>query len=178
VSPLRSNERRVSVRRSAWLVTALAAILAAGPLVDAAFAKKQKAGFSAVVAGKRLRSAKRAIVGLYTTTSFSVNVQTRVRRGVSRALSINCLGTDLKIITPPAPIPQCFGFYTETRVRRGGGLKQWTSAGMEPTGTSFDGTKLEGTFRGVIGPSTSNPTEPPVTVEGGSFTVFVRDLGV
>jgi len=43
---------------------------------------------------------------------------------------------------------------------------------------SFDGVRVVGTFRGVIQPSVSNPSEPAVTVEEGRFSVIARDAGV
>jgi hypothetical protein len=162
-------------RRAISLAILLAAIIVTGPTVGDALAKQQKARFSALVAGKRLK-VKRAIFGTYVSTGFGVIAQAPPRRRVARALSIDCLG-DIKTIPLPAVVPQCLGTYTEKKLR-GGGLKQWTSLGMEVTVGFFDGSKLVGTFRGVIQPSTSNPTDPPVAVEGGSFTVFVRSLGI
>lgn len=170
------------VSRRSWLVVVVGAVILAAPMIDDAVARKQRSRFSAMVDGKRLKGWKRATFATYATTGFGVIASARPRRGVVRSLSVDCVGVDLRTITLPvfwpdfSSMPECFGFYLETRLR--GGLKQWTSAGMEVTVDSFDGTRVVGTFRGIIQPSTSNPSEPAVTVEGGRFSVFVRDAGV
>jgi hypothetical protein len=52
------------------------------------------------------------------------------------------------------------------------------SEGMELTVDSFDGTRVTGTFRGVIGRSVSNPDEPPATIERGTFSAILREVGI
>jgi hypothetical protein len=130
------------------------------------------------VDGKRFKALKRAIFFTYTTTGFSIVGQTRVKRGVSRSISVNCGSVDLQTTPIPSPALPCLGIYQETIVRRGGGLRNWTSYGTELTIESFDGSRVTGTFRGVITPSTSNPEEPPVTIEQGSFSAAFRDFGI
>jgi len=50
-----------------------------------------------------------------------VNGQTRVRRGLSRAVTANCLG-NLKTLMLPAVV-SCYGSYTEARRTR---AKEWS----------------------------------------------------
>jgi hypothetical protein len=173
-----NETRTVSPTRRGWLLIALGALVLAGPTLESAVAKKQKARLSARVDGKRFKGMKRATIFLYATTSFSVNSQTRVKRGVSRAITVNCGPIDLKAVTVPTPVLQCFGVYQENVVRGAGGQKTWTTQAMELTVEFFDGTRAAGTFRGTVPASLSNPDEPPVTIEEGSFSAFVRDVGV
>jgi hypothetical protein len=160
--------------RTSWLVLALSAAVLAGPLMDDAVAKKPKARFSARVDGKRVKALKRAIVLLYSTTSFSVNGATNVRRGVVRTVTANCLG-NLKTLVLPATL-SCYGTYTEARRT---GAKDWArNDGMAVTVESFDGSRAVGTFHGTLDPGPSHAGDPPVTVESGSFSIVLTDVGV
>jgi hypothetical protein len=157
---------------------ALGALVLAGPMVESTVAMRRKPRFSALVDGKRFKALRRAVSFIYTTTTFSAAGQTRVKRGVSRFISVNCGAIDLRATAVPTPALSCYGTYQENVVRGAGGQKTWISEGMELTVDSFDGTRVTGTFRGVIQPSASNPSEPPVTIEQGTFSAVIRDLGV
>lgn len=160
------------------VVAALAAALLAGPLLGPALAKKQKARVTALVDGKKLKGQKTATIILYATTSFSVNTQTKPKKGVSRALTVNCgPGVDLRAIPVPSQPLSCFGIYQINRLR-GGGQQTWIgpTQTMELVVESIVYTRVTGTFRGTI-PST-DPAVPPVSIEDGRFTAFIRTVGV
>jgi hypothetical protein len=163
-------------------VAILGAVLVSGSIVDEAVARRQRSRMSAQVNGKRLKGLKKATFGTVVPTGFGVITMAKRRRGVQRSLSVDCVGGDIRTLPLPvfwpgfSSVPQCVGTYLENSRRSG--LKQWTSLGLDVTVNVVEGTRIEGTFRGVIGPSTSNPTEPPIAVEEGSFSVFTRDFGV
>lgn len=159
--------------RRSWFVVASSAIILAGPLVEAAVAKRPRARLSATVDGKRLKSMKRVALGAVATTSFSVNGQTKPRRGRSRSITVLCGPVNIRLAVLPTTLTGCYGTYLETQP-----FKQWDSNSMELTVESLDGTHTVGTFRGTIQPSLSNPSEPPVSIEGGSFSIFLLDTGV
>jgi hypothetical protein len=157
------------------LALALVAAILAGPMAESASAKKQKSRLSARVDGKKFKGSKKGTFFTYAPTGFSVISQTKVKRGVSRAISVNCGQIDLRTAAVPTPPLQCFGFYQINVVRGGGGQTTWISQGIELTVAAFDGVSASGSFRGVIGPSSSSPTEAPVAIEDGSFFAFILD---
>lgn len=156
------------------LAVAMAAGWLAGPLVEPGLAKKPQARVTARIDGKKFKGQKIGTVVLYAPTSFSVNTQTRPKRGISRALTVNCgPGIDLLALALPSPTLPCFGIYQINRLR-GGGQQTWIgpTATMELVVESLVDTRVTGTFRGAI-PS-SDPDTPPVTIEEGRFTAFIR----
>lgn len=161
-----------------FVVAALSAALLVGPLLGPALAKRQKAKMTALVDGKKLKGAKTGTIILYATTSFSVNTQTKVKKGVSRALTVNCgPGIDLRAIPVPSAPLSCFGIYQINRVS-GGGLETWIgpTQTMELVVESIVDTRVTGTFRGSL-PS-DKPGVAPVSIEDGRFTAFIRSVGV
>jgi hypothetical protein len=159
------------------LLAALAAALLAGPTAESV-AKKHKARLTARVDGKKFKGSKRGTFFIYAPTGFSVISQTKVKRGVSRAINVSCGQIDLRTVAVPIGPLQCYGFYQVNVVRGPGSQTTWISQGTELTITSFDGVSAVGSFRGVVGPSASSPGEAPVTIENGSFFAFVLDNGV
>ena len=156
------------------LLAVLAAALVAGPLLEPALAKRPKAKMSARIDGKKLKGLKAATSILYATSSFSVNTQTKVKKGVSRALTIACgPGIDLRTLAVPSQPLSCFGIYQVNPVR-GGNQQTYLGATqtMELVVESVVDTRVTGTFRGTI-PHSTDPAVPPVTVEEGQFTAFV-----
>jgi hypothetical protein len=156
------------------VLAALTAALLAGPLLGPALAKKQKAKMSALVDGKKLKGMKAATSILYATTSFSVNTQTKPKKGFSRALTVNCgPGIDLRALAVPSQPLSCFGIYQIT-AQRGGNQQTYIGATqtMELVVDSIVDTRVTGTFRGTL-PHSTDPAVPPVTIEDGSFTAFV-----
>ncbi|MFN8546120.1 MAG: hypothetical protein U0807_18215 [Candidatus Binatia bacterium] len=158
--------------RSRFLMVVGSVALLAGPLVRDGFAKKAKSRLSATVDGKRLKASPRALVALSSSGSFSVNGQTKVQKGLSRAVTVNCLG-NLGVLALPATLT-CYGTYTESRKH---GSKSWQSNGMELTVESFDGSRTVGTFRGTLDPASAHASDPPVSIEHGSFSLVVTSVG-
>ena len=159
--------------RKGWLVVAMGMTVAlAGPMVDEAFAKKAKSSFTAKVAGKPMKALKGQIFLLYTSTSFSVAGQTGVRRGLSRAIQAVCLG-NLKTLALPATI-NCYGSYTEARRKS---AEEWSrNDGIQVRIETFDGSRATGTFSGALDATPSHPSDPPVAVESGSFSIVIQGL--
>lgn len=167
------------MRRSGWLVVALGAVLVAGPLIDYAVAKKPKSRLSALVNDKKLKASKRGLLGIYSTTSFSVAGATKARRGVVRTATVNCGPVDVRTVAPPIALTGCFGSYTEAGKRSS--FRQWTGAGMELTVDSVDGNRISGTFRGIlVDASSANPSDASTEteIEEGSFSIVLTDIGV
>lgn len=133
---------------------------------------------TARVDGRKFKGQKAGTIILYATTSFSVNTQTKPKRGVSRALTVNCgPGIDLRALAVPSPPLSCFGIY-QINSLRGGGQQTWIgpTQTMELIVESIADTLVTGTFRGSI-PS-NEPGVAPVSIDDGRFAVFIRDVGV
>ena len=161
------------------LLVALAAALVSGPLLQPALAKKAKASMTARIDGKKLKGMKAATSLIYATTSFSVNTQTKPKKGFSRALTVNCgPGIDLRALPVPSQPLSCFGIYQITSLRGG---NQQTYLGptqsMELVVESIVDTRVTGTFRGTL-PHSTDPAVPPVTIEEGRFAAFILNIGV
>ena len=92
-------------------------------------------------------------------------------RGASRALFANCPG-NLGSLALPAT-PDCYGDYGQNGKS---GLKSWAGNGLQVTVESFDGSRVVGTLRGTLAPTASHPTDQPVTIEDGSFSVIFQSF--
>lgn len=161
------------------LLAALAAVLVAGPMLQPALAKRVKAKMTAKVDGKKLKGLRIATTILYASTGFSVNTQTKPKKGFSRALTVNCApGIDLRALAIPSPPLSCFGIYQITALKGG---NQQTYLGptqtMELVVESIVETMVTGTFRGTL-PHSTDTAVPPVSIEEGRFTAFILDVGV
>jgi hypothetical protein len=103
-----------------------------------------------------------------------VNGQTRVRRGLSRAVTANCLG-NLKTPMLPAVV-SCYGSYTEARRT---GAKEWSrNESILVTIDSLVDNRAVGKFSGALDPGPSHASDAPVTVEGGTFSIVLTETGV
>jgi hypothetical protein len=166
-------------RRHWWLLLLLGAILA-GPLVQESAAKKGSQSFlKALVNGKKLKGSKRQLFGYLATTSFSVAGGTKFKRGLGRSVFVGCGPVDLRTVPPGTTLTGCYGAYTESD--KTGTRAEWTGPGIDLTVESFDGIWLRGSLRGVlVTPSTANPSDAPpsASVEGGTFSIVLLDLGV
>lgn len=171
------RENVLRIKRSNWLVMVLGAVLLAGPLIGDAFARKPKPLLSATVNDKRLKSSKRGIVGLYATTSFSVNGATKVKRGLVRSITVNCGPVNIKAVPLPNTLTSCYGAYSESRSKGGPAFKQWTGTAVELAVDSFDGSRIVGRFRGTLD-IPQDPGDPPAAVEDGTFSLVFIDTGV
>ena len=165
----------MSVRRSGLLVMAVSvAALLGSPSADALAKRKPKpkTRMVAMVNGKLLKG-KRPIIAVYASTSFSINAASRPKRRIVRTVTANCLG-DVKAVALPTTFTSCYGTYTEAGSRAP--ARDWSGT-MEVTVESFDGTRIVGTFRGTLALATP-AGEPPATVENGSFSIALTDIGV
>src|SRR5690242_19571001 len=74
----------------------------------------------------------------------------------------------------PAPGQVCTIGYTEIKVSAHPTSKQWQAqyGGPSVTFTSFDGTRVTGTFEGTLDPVAGAPG--PISVTKGTFSVLVR----
>jgi hypothetical protein len=162
--------------RSPWLALALVVILLAGAAVDDALAKKPKSRLSAFVNSKKLKASKRGLTGVYATTSFSIGGASKPKRRLVRSVTATCGAVDIKTATLPVTL-SCFGSYTEAG--KSSAFRQWTGLDMTVIVDSRDGNRIGGSFAGVLtDPSSANPTDASATVEGGSFSMVLIDIGV
>ena len=163
--------------RRPWVMLALGAILVAAPLVPEAHAKRTKSFVKTFVDGKKLKASRRGIQGFLAGSSFSIAGATKPKRGVVRTVTVNCGPVDLTTVPPGTTLTGCFGSYTEAGGKTGS-FRQWTGTGIELTVDSFDGTRVTGSFQGVlVDASTANPSDAAATLEGGTFSVALFSLG-
>jgi hypothetical protein len=163
--------------RRPWLMVALGAALLAGPLAADGHAKRTRSFVKALVNGKRLKASKRGIQGFLAGASFSIAGATKPKHRIVRTVTVNC-GAELTTVTPGTKLTDCFGSYTEAG-GKAGTFRQWTGNTVELTVDSFDGDRVVGSFRGVLlDPSSANPSDAAATVEGGTFSVSLFNLGV
>jgi len=167
----------VALRRYRWLLVALTAVLLAGPLAHDGSAKKPKTFFKAVVDGKKLKGSKLGRGGSLASTSFSVYGATKPRRGIVRTLTINCGPVDLRTV-PPGTTLTCYGDLTQAGGRTDS-YRNWTGTGMDLTVDAFDGSRVSGSFHGIlVNASSAKPSNASAVIEDGTFSVILLNLGV
>lgn len=165
------------MKRSRRFLLVLSALLLASPLVRDTEAKKPKTFFKARVDGKKLKGTKLGRGGSLASTSFSVYGSTKFKRGVARTLFINCGPVDLRTVAPGTTLI-CYGDLTHAG-NRASDYRQWSGTAVELTVDAFDGSRVSGSFRGVLEiPSPGNPTADPAVVEDGTFSVILLNVGV
>jgi hypothetical protein len=158
------------------LIMVLGAVVLTSPWLGDALAKKPTSRFVATVNGKRLKG-KRPIIALYSTASFSVNAAAKPKRGLVRTVTANCGPVNIKAVPLPTTLTACYGSYTEAG--RKGVFREWTGAGVDVTVESLDGDRIVGTLRGTLAtPDPGNAGAPPATIEGGTFSMVITDVGV
>jgi hypothetical protein len=145
-------------------------------MVDEGFAKRPRSTLKATVDGKRFKASKRGLIALYATASFSLNASTKLKRKVVRSINVNCGPVNVKTLTLPATVTACYGAYTEAPSH--GSLRQWTGIGIDVTVESVEGGRIVGTFGGMLDQASPNTGDPPVTLEGGRFSLVLTDTGV
>lgn len=152
---------------------AVIAALLSGTLAGVAEAKK-KEKLTAKVAGKALKVTARFLAGAdngFGGIGITGIKATRHGRSVStRNISLGCVVPGLAAGMAVPVTVACSGAYLTTV---GVSVKAWvTDSGISLTVTSFDGTRLVGTFTGAFErPGSTNPTDPPATVENGRVSV-------
>ena len=173
-----SMDRMVAHRRR-WPLLVLSAALLAGPLVQDGYAKKgPKSFFKTYVNGRKLKGSKRGLSGFLAGSGFTVAGATKQKLGLVRTVTITCGPVDLSTVPPATTLTGCFGSYTEAGSRTGS-FRQWTGTGMELTVDSFDGSRVIGSFRGIlVDASSANPSDASASVEDGTFSVALTSIGV
>ena len=155
------------------LVTALVA----APPVTTARTPKPKQSISAVVNGHRLRFKRKAIgsSGSADTGFATGGGQQPHRLGQTlRALVVGCaIGLASSVF--PVDGQFCTMGYSETKFSRNPTIKQWAAVeGVRVTITSFDGTRVTGTFDGMLPPSAPGADYGPATVQDGKFSIVLE----
>jgi hypothetical protein len=162
-----------------------AAVLATVPAVRDAYAGRRPK-LVARVNGKRFKAnVKASITGVYYTTAgvsmTGLGQKISISRGTIKQLLILCSGIALGSATFPLTV-DCGGTYTDNTFSGPvppANPKGWGSeTGLQVTFTSFDGTRVKGTFTGSLPPGDSNPTDPPATFEKGKFSMDLIPSGV
>jgi hypothetical protein len=154
--------------RGCVVVGVAVAVLGALPGMAAAKGKH----LTARIGGKGFRAMPRTVIASSPGTDAFGLTGTRPSIRSTRQLDIQCEVPGLRAgLTFPVTVT-CAAEYLAT-----GGLtvKGWTTAnGISFTITSFDGTRLVGTFEGQIeSPGSTNPTDPPLAVQKGKVAVDI-----
>jgi hypothetical protein len=159
--------------RSGWvLAVALGVVLGAVAPDDALAARRKKSRIVTYVNGKKVKTWKPTTYGSYAPTGFSVGGGTKPRgRRAIRQVTLTCGILDIATVTLPTTL-DCYASYTESETRRTP-FEQWVSYGILVTIESYVDGRVSGTFSGTIQPFITDPGEPPVTVENGTFSVLL-----
>ena len=90
-----------------------------------------------------------------------------------KALVVTCAAGPLAGCTLPGPDQVCTVAYLETKLGRHPTSKEWSTSpgGATVTFTSFDGTRVQGTFAGTL--DAIYGATGSVTVTNGSFNILV-----
>ncbi len=164
------------MRQSRWIAAAvlLTALVAAAPRPATARTTRPKQSISAVVNGHRVKFKRKAISssGSADTGFATGGGQQPHRLGQTlRGLSFGCA---VGLAGPVFPVDGqfCSMGYSETKFSRNPTIKQWSAAeGIRITITSFDGTRVNGTFDGTLQPFTPGAGFGPATVQDGKFSI-------
>jgi hypothetical protein len=161
------RERRLAAMALGFALTA--AILA----TDATAAGPH---LSARINGHALRASGTRLQVDSFPTVFEITASTKNVRN-NHAAAFACVAFDLASMPLPATLTPCNGNYQETRIgRRGASVKAWsTTAGIQVTIESFDGSHVKGTFGGAF--EFSAEGRPPATIQKGKFDAVVTTIG-
>jgi hypothetical protein len=166
------------MRASRWIVAAvLLTTLAAAPPMATARTPKPKQSISAVVNGHRVKFKRNAISssGSADTGFATGGAQQPHRLGQTlRGLVVGCaIGLASSVF--PVDGQYCTMGYSETKFSRNPTFKQWAAVeGVRVTITSFDGSRVNGTFDGMLLPATPGADYGPATVQGGKFSIVLE----
>jgi hypothetical protein len=163
------------MRHARWIVVPLivVALVTQAPVATAR-KRKPKASISAVVNGRRVKFGKKLITSSGDATAGSITlggVKSPHRLGqTGRVLQLGC-AVALSANVFPADGMFCVMSYAEVKLARGVPTKTWTAVeGVQVTVTSFDGTRIAGTFSATLEPA-AGTNEGPATVTDGKFDV-------
>jgi hypothetical protein len=165
------------MRPNGWVVgTAFIAALVASLPIDAAAKPKQTV--NAIINGHRLNLKNRqidpgsAVVG---AGGIAITAGTKFHHlgQTAKTLVVTCAAGPLAGGTLPGPGQVCTVAYTETKLALHPTSKQWSTSpgGATVTFTSFDGTRVQGTFDGTL--DAVYGATGSVTVTSGTFNILV-----
>jgi hypothetical protein len=168
------RRKRMRMWRIVCLV-ALASLVALPTGGDAMRGKKEK--LKAKINGKGFKAnIRESIVATHDGTTNLVFVSGTSRKGLRKVtvknFSVSCVAP-LEGATFPMTVSECTGAFSIATASIGGSSSTgWAGSGISVTLTSFDGTRLNGTFEGTLPPS--ELTETPATIVKGKFAVDMQ----
>jgi len=154
---------------------AVAGLLALPAGGDAMRGKKEK--LKAKINGKGFKAnLKDSIVGAHDPTTNVVTLiglsHKGLRKVTVKTLSLSCVAP-LAGTTFPMTVTDCTGSFSIATASLGGASSVgWAGPGLSMTVTSFDGTRLNGTFDGTLPPS--DLSDSPANVLKGKFAVDMQ----
>jgi hypothetical protein len=168
------------MRHSRWIVATLlvAALAVEAPVATAR--RKPKQSISAVVNGHRVKFGAKLISssGSAASGSFETGGAQKPHR-LGQTLRALVFGCATALASPVFPVDGqfCTMGYSETKFSRNLAIKQWAAAvdGIRVTVTSFDGTRVTGTFDGTLPPSDPGADYGPATVADGKFSILLTN---
>ena len=151
---------------------AVAGLLAMPTSGDAMRGKKEK--LKAKINGKGFKAnLKQSIVGTHDGLTNLVILNGTFHKGLTKVtiknLTVSCVAP-LEGATFPMTVTDCTGsFSISTASIRGSSLVAWAGSGLSMTITSFDGTRLNGTFEGTL--PANDVAQQPANIVNGKFAV-------
>lgn len=152
---------------------AVAGLLAVPTGGDAMRGKKEK--LKAKVNGKAFKARIDSVAGTHDAFTNALVLTGLAQKGGLRGstvknISVTCV-VALDGVTFPVTTTDCVGNFTVTTVRFPGRISNdgWAGSGISLTVTSFDGTRVNGTFEGTLPASDISPA--PANVAKGKFAV-------
>ena len=161
-------------RRLAAVLLVVAALGAIASVADAR--RRPKQSLSALVNGRRVKFGRKLITSTGSaetgTIAFGGGQQPHRLGQTLRGLSIGCA---VALASPVFPVEAqfCSLGYSETHFARQLTSKAWAAVdGVHLTVTSFDGTRVTGTFDGTLPPAPGTDAAP-VTITDGAFSILL-----
>jgi hypothetical protein len=158
-----------------WKIAGLlmvAGLLAVSVSDDAMAGKKEK--LKAKINGKGFKAnVRESIVGTHDGLTNLVIVTGTSRKGVRKVtiknFTVSCVAP-LEGATFPMTVSDCTGNFSIATASIGGSsLVAWAGSGLSMTITSFDGTRLNGSFEGTL--PANDVAQQPANVSKGKFAV-------
>lgn len=162
-------------RSNRWMVVAIGAALAIGqPGVAAARRPVLKQSLSALVNGKKVKFKNRTITTSHIGEGVAIGGGQQPHRlgQLVKGITVGCV-SGVAGPTFPSSGQFCNLGYSEIKFGKGLPYKQWVAVdGVTVTFTSFDGSRLHGTFSGTVPPAAGTDAAP-VTMTNGKFSVVL-----
>ncbi|MCW5890207.1 MAG: hypothetical protein KIT14_06605 [bacterium] len=167
----------MTVRWKTFVGAAVVAALVMGPVAAGpALAKKKKKESmkASLSAGGKFNGQKKFLFAVYSApgnvvTLSGTSIKRRGRSVLTRILNMGC-SADIK---GPLPVTVgCASQYAETGFKGRTVIdKGWGGEGLSVTFTSYDGTRVTGTFSGTL--VANNGGLAPLTFSNGSFSLIL-----